>query len=177
MTTQPFTLYHLPAVAESNKPLDCLEELISYPIASSNRIAAITTEPINVVMMLEQAHHPKAGGIVLFSGEVRDHHAGKDVVYLVYEAHVLLAEKMIGEIVRTAKERWNLSHVAAVHRIGKLEISESAVVVVTSHAHRKQAYEANQYIIDRIKHEAPIWKCEHYADGSYEWSKGCLDKF
>jgi len=170
MTTQPYLLYHLPAAVEID----------SYDVASTftvEELQTITQQPIDIVRLLEQAHHPKAGGIVLFSGEVRDHHAGKDVLYLEYEAHVPLAEKMIREIVQAAKEKWNLNHAAAVHRIGKLEISESAVVVVTAHAHRKQAYEANQYIIDRIKHEAPIWKCEHYSDGSYEWSKGCLDKF
>lgn len=169
MTTQPFILYRLQAVDE-----------IENNVASTFTVESfqtITYHPINIMMMLEQAHHPKDGGIVLFSGEVRDHHAGKDVLYLEYEAHAPLAEKIIQEIVQTAKEKWNLNYAAAVHRIGKLEISESAVVVITSHAHRRQAYEANQYIIERIKHEAPIWKCEYYADGSYEWSKGCLEKF
>ncbi len=152
MKTHPFILYPLPAAAECE---------------------TITFEPINIMMMLECAHHSKAGGVVLFSGEVRDHHAGKEVSHLEYEAYESLAEKMIQEIVQTAKQKWNLHYAAAVHRMGMLGISESAVVVVTSHAHRKEAYAANQYIIDRIKHEAPIWKCEYYSDGSYEWSDGC----
>ena len=123
--------------------------------------------------MLEAAHHPGAGGIVLFSGEVRDSHANKKVTHLMYEAHVTLAEKSIAEILQSAIEKWQLQHAAAMHRIGKVGISERAVVVVTSHAHRQAAYEANQYIIDRIKHEAPIWKCECFEDGTHEWGGDC----
>jgi len=133
----------------------------------------ITDQPIDTVLLLQQAHHPNAGGIVLFSGEVRNHNGGKPVLYLEYEAYVPMAEKIIQEIVQAAIQKWDLYYAAAVHRIGKLEISESAVVVVTSHSHRKEAYEANQYIIDGIKHEAPIWKCEHYTDGTYVWGKNC----
>jgi len=122
---------------------------------------------------MQQAHHPNAGGIVLFSGDVRNHNNGKSVLYLEYEAYVPMAEKTIQEIVQSAIQQWNLHYAIAVHRIGTLEISESAVVVVTSHSHRKEAYEANQYIMDRIKNEAPIWKCEHYTDGTYVWGKNC----
>ena len=129
----------------------------------------ISSEPLDISALLQQSHHPEAGGIVLFSGEVRSNHKGKQVLYLEYEAHISMAEKMIAEIVQNAFERWNLISVNAVHRIGNVKISESAVVVITSHAHRQQAYEANQCIIDRIKKEVPIWKCEHYTDGTYEW--------
>ena len=136
-------------------------------------IEIITGNPIDVNFLLKQAHHPGAGGIVLFSGEVRDSHAGKTVKYLLYEAYVPLARKILRQIVESAIEKWNLNYAAAVHRTGKVGISECAVVVVTSHAHRKEAYEANQYIIDRIKHEAPIWKCEHFEDGTHEWGGNC----
>jgi molybdopterin synthase catalytic subunit len=129
----------------------------------------IVTQPIDIAALLGAAHRPAAGGIVLFSGEVRNNHKGRKVAYLEYEAYVPLAEKMIGEIVRTAITRWDLAYAAAVHRIGRIEISDSAVVVITAHGHRRQAYEANQYIIDTIKSEVPIWKCEHFADGTHEW--------
>jgi molybdopterin synthase catalytic subunit len=69
-----------------------------------------------------------------------------------------------------AKAKWGLSVAIAQHRIGRVEIGETAVVVITASAHRSEAYEANRYIIDRIKQEAPIWKCEHYQDGAKEWS-------
>lgn len=133
----------------------------------------IVTEPIDVCSLLQWAHHPKAGGIVLFSGAVRNHHAQKKVTHLEYEAFVPMAEQMILDITQAAIEKWNLHSAICVHRIGKLDICESAVVVVTSHAHRKESYEANQYIIDRVKHEAPIWKREFYEDGTSFWGGDC----
>ena len=111
--------------------------------------------------------------MVMFSGEVRNHNAGKEVSYLEYEAHVPMAEKMIVEILTAAKQQWGLHFACCVHRIGKLEVGESAVVVITSHAHRGESYEANQYIIDRVKHEAPIWKHEYYTDGTSQWGGNC----
>lgn len=131
----------------------------------------IVTAPIDIAAELARAHRPGAGGIVLFSGEVRDNHKGRQVAWLEYEAYVPLAETMIADIVQRACVRWELAHASAVHRIGRLEISESAVVVVTSHAHRRQAYEANQFIIDAIKHDVPIWKCEHFTDGTHAWGR------
>jgi len=72
-----------------------------------------------------------------------------------------------------AREKWGLQHAIAQHRIGRLAIGESAVVVITASSHRREAYEANRHIIDRIKHEVPIWKCEYYADGSHQWGNNC----
>src|SRR5579863_6386726 len=133
----------------------------------------VVDRPIDLVGLLAAGHHPAAGAVVLFSGEVRESNRGRDVAYLEYEAHVLLAEKMIAEILGEAKARWGLSIAIAQHRTGRVEIGETAVVVVTASAHRKEAYDANRYIIDRIKHEAPIWKCEHYRDGTKEWGNNC----
>ncbi len=129
----------------------------------------IVTDLIDIAALLREAHRPEAGGIVLFSGEVRNNHKGRAVQFLEYEAYVPLATKMMKAIVDEARQRWGLHFAAAVHRVGKVEISESAVAVVTAHGHRKEAYEANQFIIDAIKRDVPIWKCEHYADGSHEW--------
>lgn len=133
----------------------------------------IVSDPIDIPALIALAHHPRAGGMVMFSGEVRNHNAGKEVSYLEYEAHVPMAEKMISEILTTAKQQWGLHFACCVHRTGKLEVGESAVVVITSHAHRGESYEANQYIIDRVKHEAPIWKNEFYSDGTSQWGGNC----
>jgi len=129
----------------------------------------VVDRPIDLVGLLAAGHHPAAGAVVLFSGEVRESNLGRAVAYLEYEAQVLLAEKMIGEILSEAKEKWRLSVAIAQHRIGRVEIGETAVVVITASPHRSEAYTANRHIIDRIKHEAPIWKCEHYQDGTKEW--------
>jgi len=123
--------------------------------------------------LLSLAHHPGAGAVVLFSGEVRDTNRGKAVSFLEYEAHVPLATTLIAEILAMAKQRWSLHAAIAQHRTGKVGIGDTAVVVITASAHRGEAYAANKYIIDRIKHEAPIWKCEHYADGTKEWGNNC----
>ena len=123
--------------------------------------------------LLSSAHHPGAGAVVLFSGEVRDSNLGRAVAYLEYEAYVPLASALIAEILATAKQRWSLHTAIARHRVGRVDIGDTAVVVITASAHRGEAYAANKYIIDRIKHEAPIWKCEHYTDGAHQWGNNC----
>ena len=107
------------------------------------------------------------------AGNRHERHKGRAVTALEYEAYGPLAIKMIGEILRTATQKWGLHIALAQHRVGRVAAGETAVVVITASAHRGEAYEANRYIIDRIKHEAPIWKCEIYADGTREWSKSC----
>jgi molybdopterin synthase catalytic subunit len=121
--------------------------------------------------LLAKAHHPGAGAVVLFSGEVRNSNRGRAVAFLEYEAYVPLADRLIAEILTAAKEKWALHIALAQHRTGRVAVGDTAVVVITASAHRSEAYAANRYIIDRIKHEAPIWKCEHYTDGGSEWGK------
>ncbi len=133
----------------------------------------ISAEPLDVMSLFAQAHHENAGAIVLFSGEVRNSHNGKEVVFLEYEAKVSMANKMIGAILTEATERYGLLVAKAVHRIGKVAVSEPAVVVITAAGHRKESYEANEFIIDKIKHEVPIWKCEIFADGKKLWGGNC----
>ena len=145
----------------------------SFPPAVGDEVSAagsaISAAPIDMVGMLAGAHHPGAGAVVLFSGEVRESNQGRAVAFLEYEAAVPLAGKMFGEILAAAREKWGLHVAVAQHRVGRVDIGDVAVVVITASAHRSEAYTANRYIIDRIKHEAPIWKCEHYADGTKEW--------
>lgn len=133
----------------------------------------ITKNPLDLSNFLKKAHHPSAGAIVLFSGEVRDYNGGKKVEYIEYEAHKSMASKMIERIITDSRIRWNLTIACAQHRIGKVKVLESAVVVITASPHRAEAYAANRYIIDRIKHEVPIWKCEYFFDGTKEWGGNC----
>jgi molybdopterin synthase catalytic subunit len=140
---------------------------------SSTAIRALSGEPLDMAGLLSLAHHPGAGAVVLFSGEVRNSNRGRSVAHLEYEAHAQLAGALIAEILATAKQRWSLHTAIAQHRVGKVDIGDTAVVVITASAHRSEAYLANRYIIDRIKHEAPIWKCEHYTDGTKEWGNNC----
>ena len=140
-----------------------------FPQPAVVSTVAITSNAIAIAQLFDNAQHAAAGGVVLFSGTVRNHHAGKAVAYLEYEAFAPLALKQMQLIVDEACSKWLLSHAHCTHRIGKLAIGDSAIVVITSHAHRSQAYEANQYIMDRVKAEVPIWKNEFFIDGSSAW--------
>lgn len=133
----------------------------------------LSAHTIDILAMLAGAHHPKAGAVVLFSGETRDNSHGKDVDHLEYEAQEAIAENMIAAILQQATEKWRLNIAMAVHRTGKVAVSETAVVVITASAHRSEAYAANRFIIDKIKHEVPVWKCEYFTDGSKEWGGNC----
>ncbi|ABG58596.1 molybdenum cofactor biosynthesis protein MoaE [Cytophaga hutchinsonii] len=144
---------------------------LSHPQAVVNDIH-ISAAEISPADLLKEYHHPEAGAIVLFSGEVRTDSA-KEVLYLDYEVHTSLAEHMIHEILLEAAAKWNLKMALCVHRSGSVDVSGAAVVVITASRHRKEAYEANQYIINRVKHEAPIWKREYFADGTSEWGHNC----
>lgn len=145
----------------------------SYHLPAVDEWRFITDEPINLAGVLSKAHRPGAGAVVLFSGETRDHSHGKAVWYLEYEAHPSMAAKMIRAILQEAIDRWGLHFAIAQHRTGMVNISDSAVVVITGAPHRSEAYAASRFIIDKIKHEVPIWKCEHFTDGTKVWSEGC----
>lgn len=133
----------------------------------------ISDSPLDIVGLFADSHHSQAGAIVLFSGEVRDNNLGMSVDYLEYEAHDSMASKMIAAILDEAKKKWPLNIAVAQHRTGKVAVGESAVVVITASPHRSEAYAANRYIIDRIKHEVPIWKCEYFTDGTKKWGGNC----
>jgi len=140
---------------------------------SLSSLPLVVDSPLDLAGLLSLAHHPGAGAVVLFSGEVRDSNRGQPVAWLEYEAHTPLANALIAEILAMAKQRWALHTAIAQHRVGRVDVGDTAVVVITASAHRSEAYAANKYIIDRIKHEAPIWKCEHYTDGTKEWGNNC----
>lgn len=133
----------------------------------------ITDVKIELNSLMGQAQHPASGGVVLFCGIVRNVNHGKDVDYLEYEAHPVLAESIMTDILNEAVEKWNLNFAVAVHRTGKLAIGETAVVIITSTGHRKEAYVANRFVIDKLKADVPIWKKEVFVDGSHEWGNNC----
>lgn len=129
----------------------------------------LTYNPIDIPLILSKIHSPLTGGIVLFSGEVRNKNKGRDVQYLEYEAFEIMAEKIIKEILDYARVKWMLTNAICMHRLGRLDISDCAVIVITCSAHRAEAYEANRFIIEKVKMEVPIWKKEFFADGTFEW--------
>jgi len=110
----------------------------------------------------------EAGAITTFIGTVRELTHGKKTLYLIYESYESMAVKKLAQIGQEIEEKWTGSKVAITHRVGKLDITDVAVVIAVSTPHRADAYEANRYAIERIKEIVPIWKKEHYEDGQ-EW--------
>ena len=135
---------------------------------------SIVTEPIDPQVYADLVLRPEAGAVTLFTGHVREWTKGVQTVYLAYEAYVPMAEKKLAQIGQEIEERWEGARVAIAHRIGALEISDIAVVIAVSSPHRKAAYEANEYAIERIKEIVPIWKKEHWEDGE-EWMGNQLE--
>ncbi|MBB5325582.1 molybdopterin synthase catalytic subunit [Anoxybacillus tepidamans] len=134
----------------------------------STSLFTITDKPISIEEVVQKVIRPEAGAVTAFIGTVREFTNGKRTLFLQYEAYVSMAEKMLEQIGKEISERWPEAKVAITHRIGRLDISDLAVVIAVSTPHRKDAYEANQYAIERIKQIVPIWKKEHWEDGT-EW--------
>jgi molybdopterin synthase catalytic subunit len=131
--------------------------------------AAVITGPIDTGRLLAEVESPAHGASILFVGTVRDVNDGKSVQGMDYTAYVAMAEREMGAIAGEAAERFPGSFVVIVHRIGELAIGDASVAVATSNAHRDAAYAASRYAIEQLKARVPIWKREHYTDGSREW--------
>lgn len=132
-------------------------------------LVLVTAETIDVAQILAAVEDPRAGGIALFLGTVRDHAPGRTgVTHLEYEAYGGVVEAKIADIVAEARAQWPLHRVAAVHRIGSLGIGEVSVAVAASASHRKDVFPAARFLIDELKSRAPIWKKEHWSGGA-EW--------
>lgn len=125
----------------------------------------IVEEPIDVEAMIAKVTRREAGAITTFIGTVREWTHGRKTLYLEYQAYIPMAVKKLAEIGEEVKEKWPETVAAITHRIGRLDITDAAVVIAVSSPHRKAAYEANEYIIERIKQIVPIWKKEHWEDG------------
>jgi molybdopterin synthase catalytic subunit len=131
----------------------------------------VTAEPISAAVLAGRVRSSRAGAVATFEGVVRDHHAGKSVAFLEYEAYVPMAEKMLSEIAHEATARWPVEAIAVAHRTGRLEIGEASVAIAVSSAHRGDAFDALRYTIDELKARAPVWKRETGPDGSH-WIEG-----
>jgi molybdopterin synthase catalytic subunit len=129
---------------------------------------SITDKPIDVQKLIDTASSPAAGAVNVFIGTVRDNTQGKGVVGLEYEAYDSMAIAEIQKIIDDASQRWSLQGWAVSHRVGTLKPGEVSVVVAVSTAHRRESFEACQFIIDTLKAKAPIWKKELFQDGA-EW--------
>jgi molybdopterin synthase catalytic subunit len=124
---------------------------------------------IDIAELRRTLDDPHCGAVVGFDGVVRDHHGGRAVSELRYEAYAELAEREGQAIVDEARTKFAVRCIVAEHRVGLLGIGDIAVYVGVSAAHRDAAFSACRYVIDEIKSRVPIWKHEHYADGAAAW--------
>ena len=131
----------------------------------------ITSDEIELGDVIRAVEAGDAGAIVHFLGVVRNNTEGREVSYLEYEAYPPMAEKKMAEIAQEIHEKWGLDRVAMIHRVGRLEIGEVSVAVAVASPHRKEAFEACHYAMNRLKQIVPIWKREVWADGAEEWVK------
>ncbi|MEV0648053.1 molybdenum cofactor biosynthesis protein MoaE [Phytomonospora sp. NPDC050363] len=130
--------------------------------------AALTTETIDAPSHEEMVADATAGAVVSFAGVVRDHDGGKSVTALVYEAHPSAA-KVVEEVAADIAARPGIVHVAVSHRVGPLSIGDAALVAAVSAPHRAEAFAACAALVDEVKARLPVWKHQHFADGSDEW--------
>jgi molybdopterin synthase catalytic subunit len=125
----------------------------------------ISKDPIDIQAVIDKVVQREAGAITTFIGTVRELTKGRKTLFLIYDAYEAMAVKKLEQIGREIEERWEGSKAAITHRVGRLDITDVAVVIAVSTPHRADAYEANRYAIERIKEIVPIWKKEHWEDG------------
>lgn len=129
----------------------------------------LTREPIDTAALVARASSPEAGAIVLFLGTTRELTDGRRTETLDYEAYDQMAEKQLAELEAEARRRWPLVECLIVHRLGQVALAEASVAIIVSTPHRADAFAAGQWLIDTLKRDVPIWKQEHWADGTSEW--------
>lgn len=116
---------------------------------------------------------PECGGITHFIGTVRNHHDGKSVRALKYTAYIPVADKMIRQIEHDIQQKYQVSYVRVIHRIGTLTIGDEAIIAIAYAEHRREAFQACEEAVERVKHEVPVWKEEFYTDGTSQYVAGC----
>jgi molybdopterin synthase catalytic subunit len=131
----------------------------------TKQLFEIIATPINVQEVIDKVVDRDAGAINTFIGTVRETTKGKKTLYLEYEAYVAMAVKKLAQIGEEIANKWPGTKTAITHRIGRLGISDIAVVIAVATPHRAASYEASRYAIERIKEIVPIWKKEHWEDG------------
>jgi len=131
--------------------------------------AALVRHPIDASALIERVSRPANGAVLLFIGVVRDVNDGRAVSGMEYSAYESMAARELAEIASEAAQRFGVPDIAIEHRLGELALEEASVGIAVAHPHRGPAYEASRWVIEELKHRVPIWKREHYADGTRVW--------
>jgi molybdopterin synthase catalytic subunit len=132
---------------------------------------ALTRDPIDADNLVAAAKRGEDGAVVVFDGIVRNNSRGRSTLHLDYEAYEEMAAKQMRELAGKACVQFGVRHVTIVHRLGRLLVGETSVLIVVASAHRAQAYEASRWLIDTLKKTVPIWKKETFIDGAI-WADG-----
>jgi len=133
------------------------------------RRASILTSEIDPASLIEEVSSPQSGAISVFLGTVREVNEGRSVSAIEYSAYKAMASTELERILDEAEARFAVSAVIVEHRIGLLGLGDVSVAIAAAHAHRAPALDCTRYVIEEIKKRVPIWKKEHYADGTREW--------
>lgn len=139
--------------------------------AKQTVVTALTHCPIDAEELLAAAKQGEDGASVVFDGIVRNNSHDRKTLYLDYEAYEEMAAKQMHELAQEARRKFGVRHVTLVHRLGRLQIGETSVLIIVSSAHRAQAFEACRWLIDTLKKTVPIWKHETFVDGAV-WAAG-----
>ncbi len=131
----------------------------------------LTTDPIDLTANSRRVVPEECGATVTLDGYVRRYTRGRETLYLLYEAYDQMAQKEMEKLGAAARENFEISNVGIVHRLGRLEIGETSVVISVAAPHRGAAFDACQWLITELKRTVPIWKKEFYADGE-AWIEG-----
>lgn len=170
-------------IADRSRPLRDGDEVAFLPPvsggASDENVQAgsrkdfyrVTSEAIRAHDLLRELKAPEDGAAVVFEGIVRNHSQGRKTLFLEYEAYEPMAVRKMEEIGREVKGKFAISRLGMIHRVGRLEIGETSVAIIVTSAHRRAAFEACRYAIDRLKQSVPVWKKEFFEDGAV-WAEG-----
>jgi MoaE-MoaD fusion protein len=166
------------AVNQSYAPTGCLlrdgDEVALLPPVSGGcdgPVIALVSDPIDSASLVRNIKQGEDGAVVVFDGIVRNHTRGRRTLCLVYEAYQEMALRQMQALAQEAIATHGVRQVAMVHRLGRLEVGETSVLIAVSSAHRAQAFEACRWLIDTLKKTVPIWKKEHFEDGAV-WADG-----
>lgn len=139
--------------------------------ASDSAVVKLVRERIAPQDIVPRMERPEDGAIVIFDGVVRDNSRGRRTLYLDYESYESMALQKLQELAAEARQRFAVRNLAIVHRLGRIEIGESSVLIAVFSAHRAAAFDACRWLIDTLKKTVPIWKKEHFEDGAV-WADG-----
>src|SRR5258708_4272580 len=141
------------------------------PVSGGMTRVAIVREKIDSATELEKIKQPEDGAAVVFEGVVRNRSRGRRTLFLEYESYEEMAHKQMESLAEQALKQFQIRDALLVHRLGRLEIGETSVLIIVTSAHRAAAFEACRWLIDTLKRTVPIWKKEHFEDGAV-WADG-----